>query len=952
MAETSTESNIERNADVQFNILGPMTAVVGSEAAALGGPKQRTVLAMLIAHAGQPLRSDTIEMAVYGDNPPKKANRVVQTYVSSLRSTFGDHITRHRTGWTLSVDRSSIDAHRLEDLQLAVRQLPPDKAAAELRQALSLWRDRPYVDVEAHGLLDAEISRLSELHVQVLRRLIDAELAAGRHGELIGEIEGILAEYPFHEAFRAQHMLALYRAGRQREALGSYQRLRQLLIEQLGADPSPELQRLENRILQHDPALLSIAPSPTNVAAARPYRSNLPIPPTPLLGRAVEIERLQTLMDESRLVTVTGVGGCGKTRLAIEVATRLQFARQWDSYFVDVSSISRSENLLPAILESVGINDWADDPTERLTTYLSDKQAVLVLDGCEHMVEACAELVTALLGRLGTCRILLTSREFLAVAGEQLYSVPPLETTGDEAAIHLYEARARALNPDFALDRGLRADVARLCDRLDGLPLAIELAAGRSLVMSPAELLARLDGETGVLGSAGAKVGNRHHSLAATLDWSYSLLDGKEQGFLNILGVFRGHFDVAAVAAVADIDTATTTDLLQALVSKSLVVSGSTGTSTAFRLLDTVRSFAEHHLEADGGLESARIRHLDYYLNSVVDAVREQWSFLRPNIEAAIDSALDGSRLVDAVNLFTASEPLWHEQDSLTTTLSRLDALFAQLDSPPYSNRPDRGALLERLSVPEMQLALGLHDIPRLLSASRAAMDASDEDVRFVGLIFQANALTITDPDTALKLADKAAESHPLDGCQAVNKIRADVAMFAGRYQEAIDIWQRFSLVTWDAPTVSMAALLLLDGRPQEALDLAEGYDPVWSEVAQSLTLVRGLAHLEVGDRAQAEKVFLDEATAASDGREVLVANAALIGLAALALDDGDRPKAAEIMLEVGRTRTLTGSAVAQMVATRAGVGEQYTRRLHETSLGTRHDATDYLRSVLPSVKV
>ncbi|MCZ6504509.1 MAG: BTAD domain-containing putative transcriptional regulator, partial [Actinobacteria bacterium] len=247
---------------VEFNALGPVTVTDGADSLNIGGPKQRTVLAMLIAHAGRPVSNDLIAQAVYGEDRPERGRRTVQTYVSTLRSIVGDVVVKDGRGWSLRVDRDQIDTLRFEDLYESVRDadnLEPESIATVLRDALSLWRGHPYDDIEAHGLLEAEVTRLDELRVAVQAARIDADLAAGRDADLIGEIEALLFEYPYQERIRAQHMTALYRAGRQKEALRSYGQIRSLLLEELGVDPNQELQSLEQRILEQDSSL-DVAP--------------------------------------------------------------------------------------------------------------------------------------------------------------------------------------------------------------------------------------------------------------------------------------------------------------------------------------------------------------------------------------------------------------------------------------------------------------------------------------------------------------------------------------------------------------------------------------------------------------------------------------------------------------------------------------------------------------------
>ena len=244
--------------EVRFGVLGPVTVTDDTSGLNIGGPKQRTVLALLVAHIGGPVSIDTIVDAVWGDDAAPNAKRIVQTYVATLRSVVGDAIVKSGPGWRLVVDRSQVDAAEFEDLYESARDVVeanPQRASVALREALAMWRGVPYSDVEGHGALEGEVARLSELGVAAQAARIEADLALGRDADLIGEIEALMAENPYSERFRAQHMTALYRAGRQKEALRSYDQMRTLLLEELGVDPTPDLQDLEQKILDQDDSL-------------------------------------------------------------------------------------------------------------------------------------------------------------------------------------------------------------------------------------------------------------------------------------------------------------------------------------------------------------------------------------------------------------------------------------------------------------------------------------------------------------------------------------------------------------------------------------------------------------------------------------------------------------------------------------------------------------------------
>jgi len=500
---------------VKFHVLGPVTVAERTESLNIGGTKQRTVLAMLVSRAGQSLTADVLAQAVYGDDLPTRSRRLIQTYVSTLRSVVGDTIAKSGGGWSLVVDRGDVDLFRFEDLYHAAMGLGPDDASAMLSEALSMWRGDPYCDVEAHGALDGEITRLVELHTSMLQARIDADLDLGRHNAVIGELETLVVEHPYQEHFRAQHMLALYRAGRQSDALRSFSGMRQQLVDELGVDPSVELQDLERRILEHDGSLERQSEPPRQGRARAEVLSSVPIPATALVGRGVELARIQAMLSERRLVTLTGVGGCGKTRLAIEVARRMQSELEHGAYFADLSIVASDEDVVSAVVEALRLYVGGGDPLVRILEFLADKQALLVLDNCEHIIDGCAAFAEAVLGQRGDWRVLATSREVLGVAGEQVYGVPRMLTDDDEA-VALFAARASDLTPDFVVDDSNRATVRELCERLDGMPLAIELAAARAAVMSPAELLDRIDDRFRILSGGRRRGRNRHRTMEAT----------------------------------------------------------------------------------------------------------------------------------------------------------------------------------------------------------------------------------------------------------------------------------------------------------------------------------------------------------------------------------------------------------------------------------------------------
>lgn len=934
---------------VEFHVLGPVTVTSGYESLRIGGPKQRTVLAMLISRAGQSLSADVLASAVYGDDVPERSRRLIQTYVSTLRSVVGDVIAKNSIGWSLVAEPADVDAARCYDLYQSAHGLDPHDAAVVLHDALSIWRGEPYADVEAHGELDSEIMRLVELRVTVLQARIDADLESGRHAELIGELEALVGEHPYQERFRAQHMLALYRSGRQREALRSLGKMREVLVDELGVDPSPNLQNLERRILEQDDSLLGPANQPNRHHESTRQLSTVPVPATALVGRTAELTRIRALMSDHRLVTLSGVGGCGKTRLAIEVARRSIPELEHGAYFADLRSISNDDDVATAVADAVRLVGSGGTPLDRVVEYLVDKAALVVLDNCEHVVQGCAELVTAILRRPGQVRLLVTSRESLDVDGEQLYGVPPM-SADDGQAMALFEARASELVPDFFIDDANRASVRELCERLDGLPLAIELAAARTTVLSPVELLSRIDGQFRLLSGGRRRNHDRSRTLEATLDWSYDLLDADEQQLFTSLGVFNGPFDAPAAAAVGEVDPDVVIDLLESLIAKSIVVAERAGPSTRCRLLATVRTYAESHLLRNGQLEAARDRHLDHMLAIAADLKDLDWMATMPNLDAAIDWAVAGERWSDAAELLTAGESRWDELQLGPSKLHRLELVAAAL--------PQDSALRERLYVIEIDFALGagISMVDAIGAAGRAAM-ATDDQVRAHGLRGRANILVLTDPEESLRIADVLEQTGGDRDRFSVDSIRAYVHMFAGDYKQALVLCRPYMglrLPTRDGHAgpgrvyfeVTVAALLLMDGQAADALALAN-HHPLADRSWNAFGLIAGLSELALGRRLDAERTLISGARSAAFGRVLYASSTSLIGLAAIVHDDGDIDWATEIILAEPEYRLHALVALAQNVAERIGVRDQLVERQHACYFRDRGDARPFLRETL-----
>jgi predicted ATPase/DNA-binding SARP family transcriptional activator len=581
---------------VEFRVLGPLEAVVDGNPVALGGPKQRAVLALLLVHANEVVPAERILGDVWPSARASSATRSLQVYVSSLRKALGGAASVLETapgGYRLAVSLDDVDAARFERLEREGRRAAETGDAARsselLREALGLWRGPVLADLRYEEFAQAEIGRLEELRLAALEARIDADLAVGRHEELGAELEALVEEHPLREPFRRQLMLARYRSGRQADALAAYRDARRLLREQLGLEPGLELRQLEQAILRQDPSLL-VEPQELNA------RRRLPSPATALVGRRQEVDELTALVrGEARLVTLTGPGGTGKTRVALQAAHELADAFPHGVVFVGVAALRDAELVPSQIAAVLGVEDG-------LAQHLRERSMLLLIDNFEQVDDA-APALGALLADAPGVRLLVTSRHPLRLYGEHEFPVPPLAA---EEAVELFAARARAVRRGFAPSPA----VAELCRLLDRLPLAIELVAARVRERSPDELLAELPRRLELAVGGPRDAPERHRTLWATIDWSFELLDQRERELFARLAVFAGGAMLDDVDAVCRAETGE----IGALVDKSLVLEndGRVG------MLETIREYALVRLEESGTADELRRRHAEHYLAVVL----------------------------------------------------------------------------------------------------------------------------------------------------------------------------------------------------------------------------------------------------------------------------------------------------------------------------------------------
>src|SRR5579862_5999957 len=595
---------------MRFGILGPLQ-VIGDDGRelALGGRMPRAVLALLLLRANEVVSSDQLVEELWAGAPPATGAKRLHVHVSRLRRALaaghsdldGERLVTTAGGYTLRVGPEELDVQRCERLIGEGRSLltagRPDQALAALSGALELWRGDVLADFQYDAFAQGEIARLGELRAAVLEERIALEMLLGREAQVLGELERLVRDYPYRERLRGQLMLALYRTGRQAEALGAYRAARSALIDELGIEPSVELRQLHEAILAQDGALLQTDPGqPAPAAGATtdrraPGHVHLPVQATPLIGRERELAELMTLADSSRLITLTGTGGTGKTRLALAFAAGLADRYPDGVWWVPLAMVSEAR-LVPAAI-AAALGDIADLPM-----YLRGRALLLVLDNFEQVIEAARAVAELLTGAPG-CGVIVTSRERLGVAAEQEYPVAPLSP---RSAVELFTARARQVEPGY--EPG--AEIDAICERLDRLPLALELAATRVKLLSGQQLLARLEQRLPLLAGGRRDLPKRHSTMRATIAWSYDLLSETEQLLFTRLAVFVGSFELEAAEQICGADL----DAMRSLIDKSLVRHADNG---RLFLLHTAREYALEQFDSSDERDEIRARHARWY---------------------------------------------------------------------------------------------------------------------------------------------------------------------------------------------------------------------------------------------------------------------------------------------------------------------------------------------------
>ncbi|WP_168221213.1 BTAD domain-containing putative transcriptional regulator [Actinomadura sp. WMMA1423] len=888
---------------MEIGLLGPLLVRDdGGDGVAVGGARVRALLAMLALDAGRTVPATRLMDGLWGERPPANTGNALATLVKRLRGVLRpDSVLVSPPGYLLAVDPGQVDAVRFAQLaaegRAALRGGDPRSAVQVLDEALGLWRGAALADVLDAPFAAPVAAGLEERRLTAVEDRAEAALALGRHADVAAHLGAEAREHPLRERLAALTMRALAGDGRQSEALEVFERTRSLLAEELGVDPSPVLAEAHLTVLRGDDRTAGRAP-------ARGLRARV----TSFVGRDAELSQVAGMLRDAKLVTIVGPGGAGKTRLAVEAGAR---AEAWPDgvTLVEFASLAAEADVASTVMAALGVREGvrkageAADPEGRLTEALAGRRLLLVLDNCEHVVDAVARVADLVLGACPDVRLLATSREPLAVPGEVLFPIPPLRLPPEGAAslefpaVRLFVDRAEAVRAGRSQD--LEA-IGAICRELDGLPLAIELAAARARALSPAQILARLDDRFRLLTGGHRTALPRHQTLRAVVEWSWESLAEREAGAARALSVFAGRFGLEDAEAVCGEDVL---DPLTALVDKSLVEPD----GDRYRMLETIRAYAAGRLNEAGEEAAVRAAHARRFLDTVEAAepalrtAAQQEALDRiaeshDNALAALRWAVDGGDAALALRLCAALTWYWWFRGQRWEASRQARQVLALTPDGP----PD-GLVLEHATC---LLAAHLADFAHPLDFS-SATGAAD----LAGL---------AEAFTAVR-----AEDGPVNPLLLVSG--ASLLAMTGRSEEALELLDQYAAA--DDPWLASAAVMMRGSllvRVEDLESAVTGFRALgdrWGLI-QALMLV--IQHRALRGGLAEVAPLMDEAEALLDGlladEEV---SATLIRHAYLRLRGGDLDGASRATgralrhARSGRQRALVQAADAAIAGRR-----------------------------------
>jgi predicted ATPase/DNA-binding SARP family transcriptional activator len=907
---------------MEVRLFGDLQVIEGEVPRPVRGPKQRALLALLALQQGGPINGDRLIDALWGDDTPSNPANALQALVAQLRRVLGsDAILTSDAGYALKVRPEDVDIVRFERMVVEARRSAGEGQAAAastlLAEALSLSRGEPLAEFAYAGFADGERVRVAELVLLAMEVRAEAELALGRHEELVGDLDALCRQYPLRERLWELLMLALYRAGRQAEALRAYGEARAGLVDELGIEPGAALRDLEARILAQDP---SIGAPRTEVArVASQTAGNLRERPNRFVGRDSERHHLRQALASSRLVTVIGPGGVGKTRLAVETAASLQSLYRDGAWIAELAAVADADGVASAVAsalragEAVGAaGEGVGSTRDLIIHHVAGRSLLLVLDNCEHVIGAAAALASEMVGAAAELRLIATSREALAVPGEVLV---PLGGLPSDAAVELFADRAKAAKPDFVVDAETGPIVDDICRRLDGLPLAIELAAARIRALPLTALAGRLDDRFRLLTGGARTALPRHQTLRAVVEWSYDLLFDDERRLFARLSVFAGGCDLDAAEAICADDRLPRDEILDVvsrLIDKSLVVSDVAGSTARYAQLQTLWEYARERLADSGEADEVRSRHAAWYLQVAEEARlglrgasglawREKLEADLDNLRAALDWFIGCRNAGSALSIVTGLAWLWFVRADSAEGVRWLDDALALA---PHD--ADLGGLRGLAAVwRSLHLANISAPSTALDACRRAVAELRRSATLFLaeGLLLQSEILNrVGDTDGALSSLAEArplmAEAKDRWGLAVHDMLVAENLAAKGQFDEAMemaragvqgcrDLGERWVIVEGLSLLASIEeAHGDLDAAFAAYQELVDCSHEAQIPNFETLGLMR-LAALRArqGDDAAAEQLF---AGAVLTSRRPAYTKAALIGRAAAAQRLGD----------------------------------------------------------------